>query len=128
MGAAAIRWRRRHRTIDSVPMVRHPIAISIPSVVIQPLFRYFQTGSFIMSNRLRPFFLSSAGVLVLIFAFLASSIVTGGQEAPNSSPRPHVLVLAVNGAEWDLLRPLLIRGELPNLQKVIDNGSWGKLS
>jgi predicted AlkP superfamily phosphohydrolase/phosphomutase len=80
-----------------------------------------------MSNRVRPLFLSSACVPLLFFSFLASPISIGAQEPPNASSRPHVLVLAVNGAEWDLLRPLLIRGELPNLKKVIDNGSWGKL-
>src|SRR5437016_9556700 len=29
--------------------------------------------------------------------------------------RPCVIVLGVNGAEWDILRPLLVRGEMPNL-------------
>ncbi len=71
--------------------------------------------------------LSSAGMALIFFSFVAVPITADAQEIPNSSPRPHVLVLAVNGAEWDLLRPLLIRGEMPNLKKVIDNGSWGKL-
>src|SRR5947208_4861276 len=71
--------------------------------------------------------LSSAGMTLIFFSFVAVPITADAQEIPNSSSRPHVLVLAVNGAEWDLLRPLLIRGELPNLKKVIDHGSWGKL-
>ena len=45
----------------------------------------------------------------------------------DSAPKPRVIVMAVNGAEWDILRPLLIRGELPNLKHVIENGVYGKL-
>jgi len=39
--------------------------------------------------------------------------------ADKTQKKPRVIVLGVNGAEWDFLRPLLIRGGLPNLQKVI---------
>ena len=37
------------------------------------------------------------------------------------------MILGVNGAEWDIVRPLLVRGELPNLRHVIENGVAGKL-
>lgn len=36
-------------------------------------------------------------------------------------------MLGVNGAELDVLRPLLVRGEMPNLAKVIDAGVSGRL-
>jgi predicted AlkP superfamily phosphohydrolase/phosphomutase len=42
-------------------------------------------------------------------------------------PRPHVVVVGVNGMEWDMLRPLILKGDLPNLEKVIKNGAYGKL-
>ena len=45
----------------------------------------------------------------------------------HSASKPHVLVVAVNGAEWDLLRPLLVRGEMPNLRSVVEKGVYGKL-
>lgn len=41
--------------------------------------------------------------------------------------RPHVLVVGVNGMEWDIIRPLLLRGELPSLASVIQRGVYGKL-
>jgi predicted AlkP superfamily phosphohydrolase/phosphomutase len=41
--------------------------------------------------------------------------------------RPHVIVVGVNGMEWDIIRPLLLRGELPNLAKVIQRGVYGKM-
>jgi len=47
------------------------------------------------------------------------------QNAPKA--RPHVIVVGVNGMEWDIIRPLLIRGELPNLASVIKRGVYGKL-
>lgn len=33
----------------------------------------------------------------------------------------------MNGAEWDILKPLLVRGEMPNLARVIQQGVSGKL-
>lgn len=40
---------------------------------------------------------------------------------------PKIIMVGVNGAEWDILRPLLLRGELPNLAQVISRGVSGKL-
>ena len=42
-------------------------------------------------------------------------------------PAPRVIVLGVNGMEWDIIRPLLLKGELPNLASVIERGTYGKL-
>ncbi len=41
--------------------------------------------------------------------------------------RPHVIVIGVNGMEWDIIRPLLLRGELPNFSGVIQRGVYGKM-
>lgn len=45
----------------------------------------------------------------------------------STKPKPRVVVVGVNGMEWDILRPLLLKGDLPNLAKVIKNGAYGKL-
>jgi predicted AlkP superfamily phosphohydrolase/phosphomutase len=37
------------------------------------------------------------------------------------------LVIGVNGAEWDMIRPLILRGEMPNLARLMENGVSGKL-
>ena len=50
-----------------------------------------------------------------------------GPAQSTSKPKPRVLVIGVNGMEWDILRPLLVKGELPNLASVIKNGVHGKL-
>src|SRR6202007_1454842 len=44
-----------------------------------------------------------------------------------SKPRPRVIVLGVNGMELDIIRPLLLKGQMPNLSRVIENGAYGKL-
>jgi predicted AlkP superfamily phosphohydrolase/phosphomutase len=44
-----------------------------------------------------------------------------------TKPKPRVVIVSVNGMEWDILRPLILKGELPNLAKVIKNGAYGKL-
>ena len=50
--------------------------------------------------------------------------------APNASAtkaKPHVIVLGVNGMELDIIRPLILKGQMPNLASVIDKGAYGKL-
>ncbi|MGH9510457.1 MAG: alkaline phosphatase family protein, partial [Terriglobales bacterium] len=48
-------------------------------------------------------------------------------EEKASKAKPKVVVIGVNGAEWDFLRPLMVRGEMPNLAKVVENGTSGYL-
>jgi predicted AlkP superfamily phosphohydrolase/phosphomutase len=59
------------------------------------------------------------GVLILLMGVIPAR---GAVES-----RPHVMVVGVNGMEWDIIRPLLLRGELPNLAKVIQRGIYGKM-
>src|SRR5438128_12054335 len=62
--------------------------------------------------------------VLLLFSLLALPLF--GQ-AENSKPKPRVVVVGVNGMELDVIRPLLVKGEMPNLAKVIKNGGYGKL-
>ena len=66
-----------------------------------------------------------------LLAFLLVAAVAQA-EAPQAGPaqkavKPHVIVLGVNGMEWDIVRPLLVRGEMPNLAHLIANGTSGYL-
>src|SRR6202167_4713246 len=45
----------------------------------------------------------------------------------SAKPKPHVVVVSVNGMELDVLRPLLLQGKMPNLSSVIKRGAYGKL-
>jgi predicted AlkP superfamily phosphohydrolase/phosphomutase len=67
-----------------------------------------------------------------IFSAVALSIclLAGGAAAQDTKPaksKPRVIVIGVNGMELDIIRPLLVRGQMPNLASVIDRGAYGKL-
>lgn len=64
-------------------------------------------------------------LLSLLILMLALPLF--GQSQSSAKPRPHVIVIGVNGMELDVIRPLLLKGDLPNLAKVIKNGAYGKL-
>src|SRR5229473_241230 len=72
-----------------------------------------------MPLRRRSFF-----VLVLC-GLLSLPLFAQGQSS--TKPRPHVVVIGVNGMELDVIRPLLLQGKMPNLSTVIKKGAYGKL-
>ena len=65
----------------------------------------------------------------LSFLFVATLLTLPifAQTQNSSSTRPKVVVVGVNGMELDVLRPLLLKGQMPNLSKIIKNGAYGKL-
>ena len=63
---------------------------------------------------------------LLLSVFLLAVPVFAQQQNP-SKPTPRVIVLGVNGMELDIIRPLLLKGQMPNLSRVIENGAYGKL-
>ena len=44
-----------------------------------------------------------------------------------SSTNERLLVIGLDGADWDYLDPLIDRGELPNLLALRETGAWGEL-
>ena len=67
---------------------------------------------------------SVTAILLILFSSVAS-LFGQGQSTPK--PKPHVVVIGVNGMEMDLIRPLILQGKMPNLASVIKRGSYGKL-
>lgn len=64
--------------------------------------------------------------VLLLAAFLPAG--TGrAQELGKIHPKPRVVLFGINGAEWDIIKPLLLRGEMPNLAQVIERGVSGKM-
>lgn len=43
------------------------------------------------------------------------------------APPARVVVVGIDGGDWDVLDPLLAAGELPNLQRVKAEGAWARL-
>ena len=70
-------------------------------------------------------FLASSVLLVLVAASILQAQTP--QTTPSQKAKPHVIVLGVNGMEWDIVRPLLVKGEMPNLAHLIANGTSGYL-
>ena len=66
---------------------------------------------------------------IFLSVFVAASFAQKQSAAPqaNSKPRPHVIVVGVNGMELDMIRPLILKGAMPNLARVVNNGAYGKL-
>jgi len=65
--------------------------------------------------------------LVLLPLLLLFTPCVFAQSGSTAKPRPRVIVVGVNGMELDVIRPLLLKGDLPNLARVIKNGVHGKL-
>src|SRR6266436_7064363 len=65
--------------------------------------------------------------LALLFSLLSLPVAGFGQSQSTAKPKPHVVVLSVNGMELDVIRPLLLEGKMPNLSSVIKKGAYGKL-
>jgi len=64
------------------------------------------------------------GWMLSVCSLMAVPLHSQAQDRPR---KPRVIVVGVNGAEWDIIRPLLVRGEMPNLARVIARGVSGKL-
>jgi hypothetical protein len=58
-------------------------------------------------------------VLLLVF----SLVLPGCDRAP----RDEVWIIGLDGADWEILDPMIERGELPNLAKLREDGAYGRL-
>ena len=65
--------------------------------------------------------------LFLLLSIFLLVLPTFGQQQSASKPKPRVVLVGVNGMELDIIRPLLLKGQMPNLASVIDKGAYGKL-
>ncbi|MBD3335674.1 MAG: tetratricopeptide repeat protein [Candidatus Eisenbacteria bacterium] len=65
-------------------------------------------------------------LLLAGLALGAMSLFSGwGCSGPPEQP---VLIVGIDGAEWNVLRPLMEAGRLPNLKRLADTGASGPLS
>jgi len=52
-----------------------------------------------------------------------------GEPAPPAAhPVARVLLVGMDGLEWSVVRPLLVAGRMPNLQALMERGSYGYLA
>jgi predicted AlkP superfamily phosphohydrolase/phosphomutase len=64
---------------------------------------------------------------VLLLLLAASLVVAscGGESADTFERR--ILVVGIDGLEWDVMAPLLESGRLPTFERLMREGSWGEL-
>jgi predicted AlkP superfamily phosphohydrolase/phosphomutase len=63
----------------------------------------------------------------LLISLLLAATAVRAQNHEKAAPRPHVVVVGVNGMELDVIRPLILKGDMPNLEHIVNNGTYGKL-
>lgn len=51
----------------------------------------------------------------------------GPSLAPGSGTTPPILVIGLDGADWEMIRPLAEAGKLPNLRRLMERGASGVL-
>lgn len=71
-------------------------------------------------------------------SILAAALLAGTCSPPGDEPTEprldtasapaHVLVFAIDGFEWSVILPLLRAGEMPNLEALMQRGTYGQLS
>jgi predicted AlkP superfamily phosphohydrolase/phosphomutase len=66
-------------------------------------------------------------VFPLLVLLLLAATAVRAQNHEKVAPRPHVVVVGVNGMELDVIRPLILKGDMPNLERIANNGTYGKL-
>ncbi|MBN1223232.1 MAG: alkaline phosphatase family protein [Candidatus Aminicenantes bacterium] len=68
------------------------------------------------------FLLASAGALCLVFFFTACQHPKEADEGP-----PKAVIIGLDGAGWNLINPLLEKGRLPNIRRLMESGGHGFL-
>ena len=60
--------------------------------------------------------------LAVLAVLLLGVCDRGKEEAREAEERLDVLVIGIDGASWNVMRPLMARGELPNLKRLAGTG------
>jgi len=75
--------------------------------------------------------MATPSVHVLLLAAVCAAAVACGDDTPaplSATPSSPVLVIGVDGLEWSVLHPLLADGRCPNLEALMQRGSYGSLA
>jgi hypothetical protein len=73
---------------------------------------------------------AAIAVAVGVLALVPEGEGQSGSRGASASPRVQGMrfaVVGVDGADWDLMEPLMARGELPHFRALKERGAWGPL-
>lgn len=76
-----------------------------------------------------------ASSLCAVCAFLVVTVAATGCSEERTEPeftsrqsdQNRVVLIGIDGAEWDVMKPMMERGELPNLRSLMERGASGHL-
>ncbi len=66
-------------------------------------------------------------LIVAVLIALAALLGACGKRGSGDAPPEKVLLIGLDGAEWDLIHPMVEAGELPNLGRLMKEGVYGNL-
>jgi predicted AlkP superfamily phosphohydrolase/phosphomutase len=76
-----------------------------------------------MTARKKIVWIALAGILTACLAFFVVRMVTH----PRGSGNHRVYVIGLDGATWDIIDPLIEKGQLPFFKKLKEEGAWARL-
>lgn len=65
-------------------------------------------------------------VLALVLVIIPALLLSCGQGADRQASR-RVMVIGIDGLEWDVMAPLIENGELPTFSRIMREGAWGEV-
>ncbi|MBN2564379.1 MAG: alkaline phosphatase family protein [Candidatus Eisenbacteria bacterium] len=70
----------------------------------------------------------SGSKILLLFAAVVLSVATGSCSRQAAEPvERKVMIIGIDGMEWDIMGPLIEQGRLPNFARLMSEGAWGEL-
>ncbi|MBN2566174.1 MAG: alkaline phosphatase family protein [Candidatus Eisenbacteria bacterium] len=81
----------------------------------------------VLKTRLTPKGLTALGVALIAALLIVISIGTSGSGAERTDATPRVILIGVDGCDWEKLNPLVQAGRLPNFERLMRGGSYGPL-
>ena len=70
---------------------------------------------------------NAAAVVVLAVVLAASGCGSDTPEARPATAQPKVVLIGWDAAKWDVIRPMVEAGQLPNLARLLEEGARGVL-
>ena len=67
-------------------------------------------------------------VAILLWVFALQTLCTLGCRATETRHHPKVLVVGIDGLEWNVMLPLLQEGKLPHFASLMERGVYGHLT
>jgi predicted AlkP superfamily phosphohydrolase/phosphomutase len=67
-------------------------------------------------------------VLIILISFSIFLYINKNKSEKTFVSSPRIVIIGLDGASWNFINPLLKEGKLPNIKKLMNEGSYGTLS